>query len=494
MKGVNASITVYLSLTLVLILSVILTMLEGCRVRAMRTEADRITDTAVMSLFAEYDRDLLSEYDLLMLDGGYGGEFDIQNVDNRLERFIYENCRMDELEGIRADFFSMALNSGEITQYRLATDSNGAAYYKMACEYMKAKLAADAIQSLYGWINNDYAGDEDGLSGLIEDGLDAKDSLSSDEAYGDEKNSSVTKSEEKKAKKVSDETKGILEYVKEISIGGILEYLADGKISDKSIELSQTASKRQLNEGNMQTSSKSSGWEDKLLFESYLGDKLSLYTQPGENCALDYEMEYCYAGCAGDRDNLKKTAEALLVMRELANYAYIVTDTDKKEEARIVAIAIAGVMALPAVILAIQYGILAAWAFLESVNDVRILLSGGKVPPVKSKDTWNTSLGSVKKSSDNVSETEGLDYKTYLYILLFTKNTDVLVMRSIDMIEQDIRLCDGRSEFCMDGAIAAVSWSAYYTLNTMFFNFFNILDEDRQNGYSCLSEGSYSYK
>lgn len=53
---------------------------------------------------------------------------------------------------------------------------------------------------------------------------------------------------------------------------------------------------------------------------------------------------------------------------------------------------IGGITLTPEVIEGVEKGILAAWAFCESVLDLRALLDGDKIPLIKGSDTSWTSV------------------------------------------------------------------------------------------------------
>ena len=61
-------LTVYLSLSLALILSFILTLIEGARISVIRMEAECVADIGMNSVLAEFHRELLEQYDLLFVD------------------------------------------------------------------------------------------------------------------------------------------------------------------------------------------------------------------------------------------------------------------------------------------------------------------------------------------------------------------------------------------------------------------------------------------
>ena len=65
-------LTVYMTMTLMVLLTLCMTMIEGARRSAMRMEAELITDTALRSIFAEYNRELMRQYNIFAIDSSYG--------------------------------------------------------------------------------------------------------------------------------------------------------------------------------------------------------------------------------------------------------------------------------------------------------------------------------------------------------------------------------------------------------------------------------------
>ena len=69
MKGEKkAYITLYLTLVLGVLLSLVFVLLEGIRNKTMRTEVESVMDIGLYSVFGEYHRQLLEQYDLFFVD------------------------------------------------------------------------------------------------------------------------------------------------------------------------------------------------------------------------------------------------------------------------------------------------------------------------------------------------------------------------------------------------------------------------------------------
>ena len=89
------------------------------------------------------------------------------------------------------------------------------------------------------------------------------------------------------------------------------------------------------------------------------------------------------------------------------------------------ALVICAAIGFPALEGIVSLALQAAWAFGDSLLDVRQLLTGGKVPLVKTGDTWMVSLHQLAKITELLKnsravEQKGMTYQEYLGILLIS--------------------------------------------------------------------------
>lgn len=98
-------------------------------------------------------------------------------------------------------------------------------------------------------------------------------------------------------------------------------------------------------------------------------------------------MEYLLEGKTSDQENLEAVLNKLLLIRMGLNFVYLQTDTAKQAEAGAMALALATAVALPMLEPVVKQVLLAAWAFGESVMDLRSLMSGKRVALVKQQRT-----------------------------------------------------------------------------------------------------------
>lgn len=68
----NGYMTIYLALTLGVMISLCLALIEGCRCRGICLETECVMDIGMDSILAEYHRELFAQYNLFAVDCSYG--------------------------------------------------------------------------------------------------------------------------------------------------------------------------------------------------------------------------------------------------------------------------------------------------------------------------------------------------------------------------------------------------------------------------------------
>ena len=114
----------------------------------------------------------------------------------------------------------------------------------------------------------------------------------------------------------------------------------------------------------------------------------------------------------------------------------------------------------------IRNALLFAWAYFETIQDLRTLFDGGRVPLHKTPGEWKTSLLGMLTPETSIRGGEngsGLLYTEYLQGLLFLEGSSVKSLRTMDVMEMDIRMTEGNSNFRMDWCMDAFSMTARVT-------------------------------
>lgn len=474
----KGSITVFLALILSLILSLVCTSIESVRMAAARTQILSSLDIGLYSLFGQYDRELLREYDLFFLNAsGSAGNLNLSSVYDNLESYMKPILKQNSQK--------LSIVQGGFSGYRLATDQNGEVFYRQIVQYMKNTLGTRGIQALI----ERFQENRDRVIKAEQEGTQVEENKTL-ENYDVEmdKASQNSESAAQQEKESGEETFGdgdtsseggfsdgklpekvvnpipVLKRIRRMCLLDLVVPAEKG-ISEKNVNEKILLSGRKIQKGMEMTENiKSDGsYTSQLLFQQYLADKLGNYMKPATG-DLTYQMEYLLCGKGSDRENLQSVARRLLMIREGVNAAFLMTDPIKRAQAQNMALAIASAFLVPPAAVIIEAALLFCWSFGESILDLRELFHGGKVPLIKDSKNWQLSLNNLAEllqglDSQRKSDENGLDYEEYLQILLVSESKDDKVKRGMDMTEICIRSSTGRQKFCLDHCIEAIEAS-----------------------------------
>ncbi|MCI9635226.1 MAG: hypothetical protein HFG77_02345 [Hungatella sp.] len=191
---------------------------------------------------------------------------------------------------------------------------------------------------------------------------------------------------------------------------------------------------------------KGNSFLERVIIDEYCGHFFPNALSGGEQL-VRYELEYILQGEGTDRGNLEKTVAELFAVREGLNLIRILSDSAKREEARALALAITGGVGLAPLAEIAACLIMGVWAMGESVSDLRILMSGGKVPLWKKNGEWRMSLEGLLEMGKNrgagkgpESFDSGFTYEGYLKLLLLKENPQEKHMRMLDLMQMNIGL------------------------------------------------------
>lgn len=138
----KGSITIFLALILSLILSLVCASIESVRMAAARTQILNSMDIGLYSLFGQYDRTLLKDYDLFALYAGGKEELDMASV--------YDNFQSYMKPVLKQNSQKLNLLQGGLNGYQLLTDGNGEVFYQQAVKNMRETLGSQGVQILLG--------------------------------------------------------------------------------------------------------------------------------------------------------------------------------------------------------------------------------------------------------------------------------------------------------------------------------------------------------
>lgn len=185
------------------------------------------------------------------------------------------------------------------------------------------------------------------------------------------------------------------------------------------------------------------GIMDRILFGEYCGGFLTSFLSEDDK-EIKYELEYLVSGKITDEENLKQTVTDILMIREGMNLIHILSDSQKREEARVVAGLITGAVGLAPLTGIVAFFVMSIWALGEAIADVKMLLEGKRAAFLKSRDTWKLSLdgllelGRSGTCTGGKGDENGMDYTAYLKLLLFIGETGRQYYRLMDVIQMNL--------------------------------------------------------
>ena len=456
--------TVYLTLTLAVLLSLCLSMIEGARSNAIILESEIACDISLNSVMAEYNRELMKQYNIFAIEDSYGGSnASLDNTDAHLTGYLNNNFSANHFLGEflnYRDFLGLEVESAATEGVLYLTDNNGEVFVRRAYEAIKDDIGLTLLSEIKEWTaqiesNGLEELDVQGNMELLEDKVEAAQSNASPE------DSEIT---EEIAEVDTDfvMTNPPAAFLNGLNCGIINLIVTDqNSLSKKSIDSSKLIYSRMksgnVNRGNLilEDTNKVEEFIERFVFQEYLLRYMGQYKEESDDDALKYQIEYIIAGHDSDRDNLDDVLTRIFAIRFAASYIYIRGDEEKKSTAETLAAVLSYLTYTEEFKDLYKELFLMYWAGNEAVYDVRCLLEGNRVELLKSKDSWHTSMfasGTDKYEGDE----SGLSYTDYLRIFMMLMTKEKLVGRAMDMVEANVRKTPGNSKFRIDACIDTI--------------------------------------
>ena len=456
-KGMRAkgSVTIFLSLALILVIALIGSLLESARVTVAREVALDDSYLAVQNILAEYQREIWNDYHILFVDASeLQGEEGAKKLGNSYLAKMMPSDRGDYL-GTTADFT-------EIDFKENLTENNCYYFAKQVSAYMKYGAAGSIGKKM---LNN---------ANLLNAAENGTDTLKKTLKLKVETEKKLIELERQK-KKLEEKTEDIKKIKDKVSSGIKVQALSKsdmlgvdsgtklGEVKAKSMKKSEAEKKYKQCQKNLDTATgegtaggllgvflpsgkmvsklktKPTTWNEIQTMEKektnlidtgliilYAKEHFKNFLSPAKENekreALKYGIEYLIAGKDSDEANLSSIVNRIFGIRTIVQYGYLLTRQDKVAEAEAMAVAIAGILAMPAAIEIIKTGILMGWSMDEAKNEVKKLLKGGEIPLLPGK-----------------AEEIKLKYESFLDSFLLPVSVN-LPTRMVKLIEQNIKV------------------------------------------------------
>lgn len=421
----KGGITVYLSLVFVILLSFVGGVLQSGWLQTKKNHRRGDIQRGMECCFGEYHKELWERYGILGIDGSYGvGEFSLEKVMKRILWYAEGEFEM----GIRGVSY--------------LSDEGGIEIFRQAVAGMKSKYFLDEVMEQ----RQEWETQEKEEKILNQEGKEKYASL---------------EMQLKEEDKEWPSQQNPVTHIGRMESQGLLPMVLPGdmEVSKKIISLEESLEFRERRKGfglkNIRKVKKTT--PETLLFHEYLLDAFSFFTNQKEDTTLSYEVEYLLFGRENDEENLEETVKMLQKLRFLPNYLYLQSDEEMKLEAEAMAGTVATLLGLPSLTEVVAQLILIAWAYGEGIMDVRALLKGGRIPAVKTKESWQLQLsrllelGTEKDAGETKTFEKGQSYKDYLRALLYLKKKEPYELRGLAQIERNLRI--KQDSFRIDGSI-----------------------------------------
>lgn len=454
-----------------------LTALEVGRIYMSNVKIIPCVHSMRSSIMADYNEELFERYHLLFMDPTYGTGSEAV-IEEKMKDYLETSLNG---EG-KNKFYTFSVEEVAVTEKETILSNNMKLLKEQIADYEKS---AGMVHRVTGLIKKFTERDSDVEAAARETATNAKEldiSTDSNEENADDKKETDTKT--------TQEVKDPRDVLQNSLRMGILALVAPGRndsrehynLKDVPSQRYQEVSVKEKNYkfeniGILQSFLDGEAQEDLIgaltkhsAFATYVTTHFSNAVHTLDDSVMKCEAEYILKGKDNDYDNLEAVVAELTWLRMPVNYAYLLTDVEKKSEALTLATSICVVTGTEPLIEVVKYLLLGCWSYGESLYEMKILLSGEKIPYIKNNASWYTDLQSLTVVNNETKKVDvGLSYEDYLLLLLAKKSGsshNIGYARILDMIE--INLKKNNSAFCITDCVGAMAIQGKVKGNAMF--------------------------
>ena len=260
----RGSLTLYAAMTIMLVASVLLVLLESARVHMVSRCAGQTLDAALESVFAEYDKEIWDHYHLLLCGMG---ETEKTLSFTKAQQMIGEISGVDlhpsvgQLSRGSIHLLQAELAELRIENFSLITDGDGREFEALVASFMKNVIGFEAAKKLRDKYRQESRLQEEDVESAMqaaEEGIQA--------AKKEAKEQGETGLDA--PQECSDNPLQVVARLKKMGILSLLVEDVDA-ISEQELDVSQAVSGRKLQKGGGQVESDNS-WYEQLLVQQYL--------------------------------------------------------------------------------------------------------------------------------------------------------------------------------------------------------------------------------
>lgn len=480
-KNTEGQVTIFLTLIFLALLTVFFAFLELIRYEQAKGRVSHLAVGAVEHIMADYEIELADWYHIYSLDTNYLGQGK-EVMNNRIWDYFEQNLMYYNLFGVSKGFYQFSVLDAQVQPE----------------EYLYTSGCTSFKQQIKNWMISTALPNRNRIK-RTELKSTNKRKINSN-SLSSSANNSQTKIDSNKRKDEEDtlgkipegiDPRGIIEEIKNLGVLTVASnpYLPLSK-EEKQIENMPSSTLSWESEANSILDKA----EQKLVVESYIFSHFqsALSVVREEETVYENEIEYLITGKYSDYTCLSKVAKEIVLLRLPMNAAAIMKDPFKVNEALTSATIICTITLQPEAVDTVKNAILLAWAYGESVGEVKCLLKGEKIPVVKNKENWKVSFHQLfyLKNASLKESKDGMTYEDYLKILLIKVKEKDLYFRMFDLIQANINL--KYPEFKIEDCMTKYKVTAEISLDKRFFRI--PIQLGNQYKFYVQKTGSYQYE
>ena len=450
MKSVNGSLSVVMALTISIVLSFCMVLIESARENTLLLKADVLFNLGIQCMAAEYHRSLWEEFDLMYVDASFETENpDYQLFKNHLQEYINRNLNFYNNGWLALDVADI-----KVQEVELATDGGGTVFWEQAIEAAEEATGIAYLEQIEYWLkqmrSNNYM--ETVLSQEMSRVTEQIEEVNGtwveveEAVWGTDKQGQTILLKEAEYQMVDIDNP--LDHIYEAGLLVRQVLGSDENLFGQKINTDLLISNRDTAVGNMSESIEAEDngeykdlW-NKILFCKYIFDHFASFTDGYAESVTDgilrYPIEYIIGGEDSDLANLEKVLGQLLIIREIDNYLFLLQDEVRVAEAELIGASIATAAAVPWMGSVVKHALILYWAYEDSITDLKQLYQGSQIALCKTLQGEHT-------------EFLQLGYEDYLLLLLLLQSQESIIWKSMDMIEMHMR--QSQETFRLDGCI-----------------------------------------
>ncbi len=481
--------TILFSLMIGILFSFTLTALEVSRIYMSKLKIDPCVHSMYSSILADYNEELFERYHLLFLDPTYGTGSEAV-VEEKIKDYLETSLNGDEGN----PFYAFSVDEVAVSKKETILSEDMRQLKQQIAEYEKTAGLANKAKERISELSKE---ENDIEKAATETSHNAKE-LDLQETSEDDT--------EKKEKKEPEDPREVLKNALKT---GILAFVAPEKNYSK--EKKDTTNLPSHLYKEQATVEKENTFQDIGILQAVLDgavkenlvSKLTEHTafadyvvghfsngvEQREDSLMKCEVEYILKGKDNDYANMEAVVTELTWWRMPINYAYLLTDVEKKSAVLTLATGICVATSTEPLIEVVKYLLLGCWAYGESLYEMQLLLEGRRIPYVKTGLTWYTDLKTLSATQDLEPEKQGLSYEDCLLLLLAKKcgnSLDNGYARILDVIQLNLSVT--YAKFRITDCVGAMTIQGKISFSPMFF------DGKEETVYDYYFEKEISYE